>query len=351
VGLRLRLRADDDKLAALPWEFLYDGRDFVSLSPWSPVVRSYPQAGTPRSLDSLSRLRQCIMTADVTGNMEAGVEIEVLQKLGSGAGQLEIEVVQEVTWPRFREVVARDDFDVLHFIGTGSGGLDEAQMLALLATEQDPAQETQGVRPYELVRTAALAEALRSGPRLRLIIFSACDTDRIAGELTARLGGSSPAIVGMRGKIINDSCIAFSAGLYRGICAGLPLEAAVTQGRQEIDMYSPGSREWGLPVLHMGASDGTMLSRPSISPQAQVLPEGALDFSVPEPPPDPGIRREWEKVRMMLEIRERNLQALEEQRASYRGTVPAVVETQIDETRAEIADLQARLNSIPSGTR
>ena len=352
VGLRLRLQVDDDKLAALPWEFLYDGRDFVSLSPWSPVVRSRPLAQAPRLLDSLSRLRLCIMTADVTGGMQTEREIEALQGLDKGSSQLEIDVVQEVTWPRFREVVARDDFDVLHFIGVGSGGgaPDDAQVLVLMGTEQDPTQESQGVRPYELVRTATLADALRSGQRLRLIVFSADDTDRIAGELTVRLGGSGPAVVGWRGSPSIYSCIAFSEGLYRGILAGLPLEAAVNQGRQEIDRYSPGSREWGLPVLYMGASDGLMLSRPSTPLHAEVVPEGALDFSVPEPPPDPSSRREWEKVRMMLEIRERNLQALEEQRASYRGTVPAVVETQIDETKAEIADLQARLGSIESGT-
>jgi hypothetical protein len=291
------------------------------------------------------------MTADVTGNMEAEREIEVLQKLAKETSQLEIDVVQDVTWPRFREILSGDDFDVLHFIGTGSASPDDDQMLALLDPDQDPAQQTQGVRPYRLVRTAFLAEALRRERHLRLIVLSACDTDRIAGELTLRSAGSSRAVLGIRGKISVDSCIAFSGGLYRAILGGLPLEAAVTQGRQAIDGYSPGSREWGLPVLHMRGADTLLLSRPSAPPQEAAIPKGALEFAVPQPPPDAGSRREWEKLRMLLEIRERNLQALEEQQASFQGTVPAVVVAQIDETRSEIADLRERLDSLQPATR
>jgi hypothetical protein len=152
----------------------------------------------------------------------------------------------------------------------------------------------------------------------------------------------------MRGKITDRSCLAFTEGLYRGVVAGRPLEAAVTQGRQEIDLQSPGSREWGLPVFYLQAAGGVLLSEPSETAEPAVVEDGVGLETLATRPPDPKRQREWKKLRLLLGVRDRNLRALEEQEAAYRGPAPELLRTQIAETKSEIERLEEELKVLQS---
>ena len=57
-GLRLKLRIADPKLAALPWEFLYDSRraEYICLSRHTPVVRYVELPQPPERAGQSSRL-------------------------------------------------------------------------------------------------------------------------------------------------------------------------------------------------------------------------------------------------------------------------------------------------------
>src|SRR5262249_39820273 len=51
TGLRIQLRLSDvPELANLPWEFLYDGRDFLALSDVTPIVRYAQLPDAPRPM-------------------------------------------------------------------------------------------------------------------------------------------------------------------------------------------------------------------------------------------------------------------------------------------------------------
>jgi hypothetical protein len=142
--------------------------------------------------------------------------------------------------------------------------------------------------------------------------------------------------------------MAFTESLYRGAVAGRPLEAAVTQGRQEIDLQNPGSREWGLPVFYLQAAEGVLLSEPSETAGPAAVEEGLGLEALATPPPDPNRQREWKKLRLLLGVRERNLRALEEQEAAYRGPAPELLRTQIAETKSEIERLEEELEALQS---
>ena len=355
-GLRVRLELDDPEVAVLPWEFLHDGRDFVGLSNWSPVLRSHPMRMPPPAAP-LSRLRVRILTADVTGRWgEVDGEIDRIGALGQRTSRLAVEVIRDVTWEGLRAAVADTEFEVLHFIGTGAEAQDGSQVLALLDPEGNGSREAFSTRPFQLVRSAGVSRVLGGNRHLRLIVLSGWETDRIAAELAnpgtwagaVDRGERNLAIVGMRGKITDRSCVAFTEGLYRGVVAGRPLEAAVTQGRQEIDLQSPGSREWGLPVFYLQAAEGVLLAELSEAAGPAVVEEGLGLETLATPPPDPNRQREWKKLRLLLGVRERNLRALEEQEAAYRGPAPELLRTQISETKSEIGRLEEELEALQS---
>ena len=148
--------------------------------------------------------------------------------------------------------VGKQDYDILHFIGT-----------AIPTSEVEPSEATQalglilmppdGKRPEthfaasQIVTPTTLIKVLSSHPSVRLVMLDACYSQALA----FRLAQSLPAVLGYRDILTLPACETFVEGFYRSLFVGQPLEVAVTDARQRIDRLIPGSREWGQVVLYL----------------------------------------------------------------------------------------------------
>lgn len=340
MRLVLRIQSNTPELAAIPWEFLHDGQDFVGLASWSAVVRAPLQGtDTPEPLAG-GELRMLVLAADITGTLEAGREIERLQALASQYPQLHLTIYEDVTAGRVLELLSMDErWHVLHFIGTGVVDGRGGQALAMM----DPGGKRVAIKQaayaaadapgYALLPTDLFTQALlKQQPDLRLTVLNACRTHLLAGVLT----GAADTSIGMRGDITPDACIAFAEELYRGLLTGRPLEEAIALGRQEIDLRNPGSREWGLPVAYVGEIEHPLSPLPA-DRNAAAFAYDAYAAEGEAEPDDPAQQRAWRTAQVLAQVYQINLSKLQERSTAYGDAIPRQIRSQIEETEAKLA--------------
>jgi len=256
--LRLVLRVRPPELARLPWEFLYDAGedDYVCLS--TPLIRYPLVLESQRPLRVTPPLRILGMVARPGDQQALAVDDEQrrLRQAVAGlerAGRVELGWVPGQTWRDLRDAMRRGPWHIFHFIG--HGGFDEA------AEEGSLALAMEDGRTYSL-HAGGLAMLLRGHPSLRLVLLNACDTGQasaldpfssVAGALMRR---GIPAVLAMQFEITDQAAIECSRTFYEMVADQLPVDVAVTQARQAIQLALPGTLEWGTPVLYLRSRDG-----------------------------------------------------------------------------------------------
>jgi hypothetical protein len=333
-GLRLRLEFDQADLAAIPWEFLHDGRDYLALSVGSPVVRSTGLAPDPFPPTSRPGMRMLLAAArdgiDDPFGETCPVQflIEAFKRLQSRFRDLfDFRVIWDPTPERLLKEITGSDFEMLHLVGHAIEG-PPGQSALLLSSK--------GSRT--VLDGRQMAALLRKQANIRAVYLNACRSD----DLALQLAESVPALLSLRRPMSEHAEVSFVEALYAGILAGQPLEAALTQARQEIGISQPGSREWGLPVLYLQAADGRLFAPPRREETTQAAPDP--NFHEKEPPSTES--RERRKLQALLTLRRTNLQALEGQALAY-NIVPLTIQQEIDAQREEIARLELELRSTP----
>jgi hypothetical protein len=64
-----------------------------------------------------------------------------------------------------------------------------------------------------------------------------------------------PAVVATLYRISDGAAATFAREFYQVLAEFLPVEAAVAEGRKQIEL-TVGNCEWGVPVLYLRAQDG-----------------------------------------------------------------------------------------------
>ena len=331
-GLRLRLLIDDPELAKLPWEFLHDGTDFINLSARSPVVRMPLACSRVEPLSAVEQLRVLFVSVDDgSGNDLAEPYIESFSTLKNIFPQLGLEIIRKATPEQFFNAVQGGGFEVLTYLGWDSSYSKGQQELNFMGD---------GYR--HVIPNPRLKTALEEKPEIRLIFLCAGNTDLLAGELATIV----PAAMGIKEFITDKAALVFTQGLFTSILQGQPLETAVTWGRFQIDTAIPGSREWGLPVFHLSAPHGTLFA---FKHPDEALPEQESlkpATSNQEPAADVQSQAEWKKSQILLAIKRKNMQALQEQKAGFGSVAPEHIESQIAQTIAEITELETKIEKL-----
>ncbi len=140
-GLRLKLRIQPPKLAALPWEFMYDSRlgDYVSLNADRPFVRylAVPQSPPPTVNPPLYILG---MIANPGDELDVGSEkrhidkaIEDLQ----ARNQMKLEWLQGQTQRDLKKKMSEGTWNIFHFIGHGGFDRKAGEGFIELINEMD----------------------------------------------------------------------------------------------------------------------------------------------------------------------------------------------------------------------
>lgn len=261
-GLRLKLRILAPELLTVPWEFLFDARsqEFVALSRRTPVMRYLELLLPDPDFAVTPPLRILGIVAAPTdlppldvASEKAGLEAALRQPLERG--QVELVWLEQATWQALQAALQAGPWHILHYTGHATFD-DRIGEGALVMTDAAGAAW--------LVSATQLGRLLADQRTLRLAVLNACEGARgdeqspFSSMAAALVQRGLPAAVAMQYAIGDDAATAFASQFYGALADRLPIDAAVSEGRKAIDQRTPGTLEWGTPVLFSRAADGVI---------------------------------------------------------------------------------------------
>jgi hypothetical protein len=367
-SLRLTIIINDAELAVLPWEFLYDPlrKDFIALSVRSPIIRRWNSPEEPYLSPPTTPLNVLIVSAEVhkydLGTAES--EIKIIEDCLAG-GEFKIDKLLNATPKQFMSALASEEpIHVLHFIARGvppnyesnsaysvsSESISLSQLGLLLHSDSKGAPSTDG----DLVDVSLLRHLVRSMRDLRFVSLSGDHTDWIACQLAAEC----PSVLGWRGENTFQAYESFAKGFYSAFRQFQPLEAAVTQGRQAIDLDYPGGKEWGMPVFYMQINNGKLFAGAGGAEQSALKAVRQSDFesllltgddpaaAAAPAPKELKNSRQGQKISALLEMENQNLLAIQTELSKFGAGAPEFLMTQKQEIQNKIELLQSELDQL-----
>jgi CHAT domain/HYDIN/CFA65/VesB-like, Ig-like domain/Bacterial Ig domain len=274
-GLRIRLRLDGAPEAVnWPWEYLYDRarRQYPARSVFTPLVRYSPRDDllAPQPLPIAPPVRILVMVSAPADRvrLKADAEWDRLKRTLDPlerAGRVAVDRLDHATLRDLQRKLGEAEYHAFHFIG--HGGYDPVGRRGVLVFE-DVAERAREVAAEDV------AAILHDSPSLRLAVLNACEgartstEDPFAGTAQTLLHQGLPAVVGMQFPISDVAAVSFASGFYEAVAAGLPMDAAVTEGRKAV-LADGNQVEWGTPVLYLRVPDGRAFDvlgpRPSLA--------------------------------------------------------------------------------------
>jgi hypothetical protein len=264
-GLRIRLRLNDvPHLADLPWEYLHhaEGRGFLALSGRTPVIRYLELSQGLSTLLVEPPLRVLAVIATPRGYRELAEADEEWRRLGAAleplvkSGRIEVERLERPTSAALEaRLRTGHPVHVLHFVG--HGGFSELRGEGVLVFEDEDGNGAPVGGP-------SLAYLLQDHPSLRLAVLNACNgarsshEDTFAGTAQVLVQHGVPAVIAMRSEVTDETACSFAEKFYRGLAAGLPVDACIGEVRRAL--AAERNPEWGTPVLYLRATDGRLFA-------------------------------------------------------------------------------------------
>jgi hypothetical protein len=260
-GLRIKLRINSPRLAALPWEYFYNPRDddYISLSRNNPVVRYIDLQRTIEPLSVTPPLNVLGMVVSPKDIAQLNVDDEkrrIEQALKSlvETGKVSLTWLEGQTWRHLQRSMRQGPWHIFHFIG--HGGFEDEGLLAL-ANEEGKSEHR---------KATDIATLLRDHHSLRLVILNSCEgargsnLDAFSSTASILVRKGIPAVLGMQYEITDGAAIEFSSSFYEAMAEGLPIDAALSEARKAISISITNSLEWGIPVLYMRSPNGELFS-------------------------------------------------------------------------------------------
>ena len=258
-GLRLVLSLGDaPELARIPWEFLYDQPNFLSVS-HTPIVRYFDLPRRSQALELALPLR-------ILGVVSSPADAEPLdadserRKLGEAlrplidAGAVILDWLSEPRLEGLVRMLRSGDYHILHFIG--HGGVDSTSREAVLLMEDESGRA-------RAVSGTQLGTIIGDTRSLRLVVLNTSEgarnslDDPFAGVAASLIERAIPAVIGMQFEITDRAMILFASELYSALAEGQPVDAAITEARLAI-YADENDVEWATPVLYSRVSDGRL---------------------------------------------------------------------------------------------
>jgi formylglycine-generating enzyme required for sulfatase activity len=287
-GMRLNLLIQPPQLAALPWEFLHDPRrrDYIALDPQTPLVR-YPeiaQRATPLPVTPPLRILGLVANPVDLGWLDVVAEqrqvTTALQPL-LDRGLVELTWLPGQGWRELQQWMrpGYGPWHIFHFIGHGSFDPQREEGRIFLADERGQAQ---AVSATQLSRLLAFQRGT-----LRLAILNACEGarggkfDALSSTAATLVADGLPAVLAMQYAITDSAALEFAQTFYSALSDNLPVDAAVADARNAINLHNGASLEWGTPVLYLRTQDGQLFDLAKTA-TAQAVPS-AKTPAIPTP--------------------------------------------------------------------
>jgi CHAT domain len=263
-GLRITLALTDvPELMQLPWEFLYDDPDFLSMSVWTPVVRylDLPRSRDPLSIEPPLRILAMVSSPTEAADLDVERERSKLEEALAGlveAGTVEIDWLETATLRELQRHLQGPPYHIFHYIGHGAFDPQLDDGVLLLEDAQGNGDRVSGVK---------LGTILSDHTSLRLAVLNSCEGGRTAAEdpfsgvASSLVQKQIPAVLAMQFEITDKAAILFAEEFYAALAASYPVDSALAEGRKAI--YSAGNDlEWGTPVLLLRVRDGRIFDIP-----------------------------------------------------------------------------------------
>ncbi|OBH33536.1 hypothetical protein A5692_14080 [Mycobacterium sp. E342] len=258
--LRVVLRLTAPRLAALPWEALFDPEIEAHICRREPLVRhvSAPYAREPTEVDPPLHVLGVVASPRGMPRLDVAAEQERLSKALAGPireGLVELEWLVQASWKTVQEVLLSNHWHVLHFIGHGDYDVTTDQGMLALVGEDGRANLVEAERLADLLNEAR--------PTPRLVVLNSCSSgeegtqDLFSGTAAALVRSGISAVAAMQFTISDPAAIDFATGFYTAIAHGRSVDDAVRSGRISI-LGRPHTLEWVTPVLYV-RGDSTQL--------------------------------------------------------------------------------------------
>jgi hypothetical protein len=286
-GLRVTLAlAHAPELMHVPWEYLCDDRDFLSISTQTPVVRYLDLPTSRRPLAVALPLRilalvsspSDVVALDVSRE-RAKLEDAVEQLTATGA--VEIQWLEEATLPALQRALRRQTFHIFHYIGHGGYDSRLEDGVLLLEDDQGRSRHASGLQ---------LGAMLADHASLRLAVLNACEgartsrEDAFSGVATSLVRREIPAVIAMQFEITDRAAIVFAGEFYAALADGYPVDAALAEARKAI-FADQNDVEWATPVLFMRVAEGKIFDIPPGAASALAPTDGRARPEVDEERP------------------------------------------------------------------
>jgi CHAT domain len=285
TGVRIRLAFDlgnpaTAEVAALPWELMRRRNDDpLVVTMQTALVRALdvPKPIKPRPLIKPLRILMIRANPEGTDTLNLAREGRALVSALRSLPDIVVDDVAPVPGA-IRDQLGREDYHVVHYMGHGDYRADRGGML-LLENENGSAVRVSGT---------TFAAWLKDEP-LRLVFLNACETGAtpdgasahpFCGVAAALIQSNAPAVVAMQFPISDTAAIEFARTFYTRIARGLPVDAAVAEGRKAL--FDDEATEWATPVLYLRPADGNLFDNAAPEPK-KPPPEPAAP--TPEPAP------------------------------------------------------------------
>jgi WD40 repeat protein/CHAT domain-containing protein len=274
-GARLRLQIEPIELAALPWETLHDGKDWLSAQITTPLVRKLTLSNNKKPLQKLQvrgALRILFVGAspedlDRLKVEETADELETLLAGPIKKKQIVFDKLLNATLEDLQQGLLKD-YHILYFAGHGSPEgifLDDGQG-DVIEKEGKVIGRERGDK--SLVSAETLAQALK-GKQTRLVFLAACETSKasegsrllrgFAQELAER--SNLPAIVAMQYFISDMQANPLTTQFFAALAAGRSVDIAMAEARSVLMKKGQVSRDVFSPVLYLQAEDGALFPK------------------------------------------------------------------------------------------
>ncbi|MEO7913265.1 MAG: CHAT domain-containing protein, partial [Roseiflexaceae bacterium] len=262
-GLNLRLRIEDEELARLPWELLYDPdrQRFLIPSLQTPLIRyiSMPEPVQLLTIEPPLRILLAISSPPDYPPLDVEREkrwlLDALAPLIGRDNAVSVDVL-DVTTRQSLQSKLRQNYHVLHYIGhgivdpaTGSGNL--------VLTDENTGKSS-------LQDAETLGYLLRSSS-IKLVFLNACQTavtsgtEAFLGVAQSIVRAGMPAVVAMQFDIPETSAALLARAFYASLADGYSVQAAVTEGRKAV-LAKTGlnHKDWATPTLFMRSPTGVL---------------------------------------------------------------------------------------------
>ena len=284
VGLRVKLRIIDPRLALVPWELLYEERfsEYVALSHETPVVRyaEVAQPQTPLVVKPPLRILGMVVSPTDLEPIDVKAQKAVVQTALDGLiakGLVELTWLDAGTWRSLQQTLrSGNPRHIFHFVGHGT--VDPATGEGVLAFQSE------GGTAHPL-SASELGRILASHKSLRLAMLNAChsatagSTDLYTSAAATLIRRGLPAVIAMQFAIKVNAAVELARTFYEALADGLPVEAALTDARIAVSVEHPSSLDWAAPVLYLRAPDGVLFE----VERDTVLRSAEQENAAPEP--------------------------------------------------------------------